>query len=199
MPAGDFGLIRNPNNRHTFIIFTSQMFLFCEYFQIYFKWATLSNYPPRGCLEDPLFCVWVGCQTFSVSRFKISTHQLACSTRIENVPKMVRNRAIVWASINLNLVKVSDWIFGEEVMWIKAVKEEKMDDKKVVWQVLHCHQPTPHFSGVKCDQWCWGRGNQTESQNQTFQIDISFINTFSQFNSCTCMAIFTQSLAEFTV
>ena len=113
----------------------------------------------------------------------------ACSTRIEGVTKMVWNRAIVWASINLNLVKVSDWIFGEEVMWIKAVKEEKMDHKKVVWQVLLCHHPTPHFSCVKCDQWCWGRGNQTESQNQTFQIDISFINTLCKDCHVQCIKL----------
>ena len=135
------GLDENPNNWHTFILSTSHILLFCEDFQIYFKWATPSNYPPSGCLEDPFWCESVqaeNSQTFSVSRFQISTHQFlhAVPQEFRMSQKWVGIESLSgWAPISI----LSKWAIecGEEVMWINAVKQE-MDHKNIVCQVRFC-------------------------------------------------------------
>ena len=65
---------------------------------------------PVGAWRTHSGCEWVPTKNFL--RFQIPDINppvlTCCSTRIQDVTKMGRNRVIVWLGTNFNLVKVSD-------------------------------------------------------------------------------------------
>ena len=195
MPVG-VGLDENPNNWHTFILSTSHILLFCEDFQIYFKWATLSNYPPSGCLEDP-FWVWVGSNQKlpDFLRFQIpdiNPPVLTCWV----VPQEFRASRKWVGTESFSGQHQSQSCQSERLNVLKKWSGSKQSSERWITRRLFArsgfacgatnHQPTHHFSCVKHDQWCRGRENQTGSE---FQIDICcvkcFVNTWQSLQNLT--------------